>query len=65
MKKSAIPITAVVIVLLNGISGIPEMLIIFAINIIPLIVYYRTERIDICIAATMLNNIVASILILS
>lgn len=65
MKKSAIPIAAVVIVLLNGISGIPEMLIIFAINIIPLIVYYKTERIDICIAATMLNNIVASILILS
>ena len=60
-----VALTAVVIVLLNGISGIPEMLIIFAINIIPLIVYYKTERIDICIAATMLNNIVASILILS
>lgn len=65
MKKSAILIAAVVIVLLGGISGIPEMLIRFSINIIPLIVYYKTERIDICIAATMLNNIVASILILN
>ena len=65
MKKSAIPIAAVVIVLLGGISGIPEMLIRFVINIIPLIAYYKTERIDICIAATMLNNIIACILILT
>lgn len=65
MKKSAIPIAAVVIVLFGGISGIPEMLIRFAINIIPLIAYYKTERIDICIAATMLNNIIACILILT
>lgn len=65
MKKSAIPIAAIVIVLLGGISGIPEMLIRFAINIIPLIVYYKTERIDICISATMLNNIIACTLILA
>lgn len=65
MSKLSVIISSALFSSIHAAGNLWYWIMYFLMGLILAITYYKTERIDICIAATMLNNIIACILILA